>query len=129
MQTTLKTEICVVGGGSGGYASALRAAQAGCKTILVEKEPLLGGNSTACGVNCWEPVTGAENDPAGRIRETGPSAGGNAGPSERHRHHAAADGAGYQSNVKIPLKRGLSTEKRSSPAGLPGCFQIIFPWL
>lgn len=59
MQTTLKTEICVVGGGSGGYAAALRAAQAGCKTILVEKEPLLGGNSTVCGVNCWEPVTGA----------------------------------------------------------------------
>ena len=59
MQKTLKTEICVVGGGSGGYAAALRAAQSGCKTILVEKEPLLGGNSTVCGVNCWEPVTGA----------------------------------------------------------------------
>ena len=55
----LKTEICVVGGGSGGYAAALRAAQSGCKTILVEKDPLLGGNSTVCGVNCWEPVAGA----------------------------------------------------------------------
>ena len=52
-------DICVVGGGSGGFAAALRAAQAGCKTILVEKESMLGGTSAVCGVNCWEPVTGA----------------------------------------------------------------------
>ena len=54
-----ETDICVVGGGSGGFAAAVRAAQSGFKTILVEKENLLGGTSTVCGVNCWEPVTGA----------------------------------------------------------------------
>ena len=59
MGRNLKTEICVIGGGSGGFAAALRAAQSGCKTILVEKERLLGGNSTVCGVNCWEPGVGA----------------------------------------------------------------------
>jgi len=59
MNTTLKADVCVVGGGSGGFAAALRAAQAGCRTVLIEKERLLGGNSTVCGVNCWEPVAGA----------------------------------------------------------------------
>jgi len=59
MGRNLKAEICVIGGGSGGFAAALRAAQSGCKTILVEKERILGGNSTVCGVNCWEPVAGA----------------------------------------------------------------------
>ena len=59
MKKLLKTEICVIGGGSGGFAAALRAAQAGSKTILVEKEHMLGGNSTVCGVNCWEPVVGS----------------------------------------------------------------------
>ena len=56
MGRNLKAEVCVIGGGSGGFAAALRAAQSGCKTILVEKERILGGNSTVCGVNCWEPV-------------------------------------------------------------------------
>lgn len=59
MGRNLKAEICVIGGGSGGFAAALRAAQSGCKTILVEMERILGGNSTVCGVNCWEPGAGA----------------------------------------------------------------------
>ena len=59
MGNTQKTDICVAGGGSGGFAAALRAAQSGCRTLLVEKELLLGGTSTVSGVNCWEPVTGA----------------------------------------------------------------------
>lgn len=59
MKRTYESEICVVGGGSGGFSAAIRAAQSGCKTILVEKESMLGGTSTVCGVNCWEPVKGA----------------------------------------------------------------------
>lgn len=58
MEQFYETDICVVGGGSGGYSAALRAAQSGFRTVLVEKESILGGNSTVCGVNCWEPVTG-----------------------------------------------------------------------
>ena len=54
-----EADICVVGGGSGGFAAAIRAAQSGLKTILAEKEMILGGTSTVCGVNCWEPVAGA----------------------------------------------------------------------
>ena len=55
------TDICIVGGGSGGFAAALRSAQKGCRTVLVEKESMLGGTSTVCGVNAWEPVAGADN--------------------------------------------------------------------
>lgn len=58
MDKVYEADLCIVGGGSGGYSAALRAAQWGIKTILVEKEPILGGTSTVCGVNCWEPVAG-----------------------------------------------------------------------
>jgi dihydrolipoamide dehydrogenase len=36
-------DIAVVGGGPGGYVAAIRAAQLGKKTVLIEKEPTLGG--------------------------------------------------------------------------------------
>ena len=36
-------DLAVVGGGPGGYVAAIRAAQLGLKTILIEKEPTLGG--------------------------------------------------------------------------------------
>ncbi len=55
----IEADICVAGGGSGGFAAAFRAAQSGFKTVLVEKESMLGGTSVVSGVNCWEPVTGA----------------------------------------------------------------------
>jgi len=36
-------DLAVLGGGPGGYVAAIRAAQLGMKTVLVEKEPTLGG--------------------------------------------------------------------------------------
>ena len=59
----LVTDVAVVGGGSAGFAAALSAAEAGCDTILIEKEDILGGTSTICGVNNWEPVCGAIGTP------------------------------------------------------------------
>lgn len=58
MEKDLKADICIVGGGSGGLGAAICSARSSCRTILVEKEKILGGNSTLCGVNCWEPVAG-----------------------------------------------------------------------
>ena len=55
----LKTDICVAGGGSGGFSAACAAARSGLKVLLFESETMLGGTSTVAGVNCWEPVTGA----------------------------------------------------------------------
>lgn len=56
-------DVCVVGGGSAGFAAALAAAENGCDTVLVEKEAVLGGTSTIAGVNNWEPVCGADGIP------------------------------------------------------------------
>jgi glycine/D-amino acid oxidase-like deaminating enzyme len=48
-------DVCMVGGGSGGFGAALAAARAGARVILVEKEPRLGGTSTSALVSNWEP--------------------------------------------------------------------------
>ena len=55
----LKTDICVAGGGTGGFSAACAAARSGLDVLLFEAESMLGGTSTTAGVNCWEPVTGA----------------------------------------------------------------------
>ena len=54
----LTCDVCVVGGGSGGFGAALAAARAGAKVILVEKQPRLGGTSTSAFVTNWEPGPG-----------------------------------------------------------------------
>ncbi|MDA3923868.1 MAG: FAD-dependent oxidoreductase [Kiritimatiellae bacterium] len=51
-------DVVVIGGGSAGFGAAYSAAKLGAKTALVEREHLLGGNSTICGVNNWEPGVG-----------------------------------------------------------------------
>ncbi len=56
----LNTDVCVVGGGSGGIAAALAVARAGAKCILVEKQDLLGGTSTSAYVCHWGPGPGDE---------------------------------------------------------------------
>lgn len=48
--TTLKTDVLVVGGGTGGVAAALQSARSGVKTILVSEFPWLGGMLTSAGV-------------------------------------------------------------------------------
>ncbi len=54
----LTCDVCVVGGGSGGFGAALAAARAGAKVFLVEKQPALGGTSTSALVTNWEPGPG-----------------------------------------------------------------------
>jgi len=49
----IRTDVCVVGGGSGGIGAALAAAREGAEVVLVEKLPLLGGTSTAGLVSLW----------------------------------------------------------------------------
>src|SRR6185503_37107 len=43
-------DLVVIGSGPGGYVSAIRAAQLGMKTAVVEKYPILGG--TCLNVGC-----------------------------------------------------------------------------
>src|SRR5687768_15143444 len=39
----MRTSLCVLGGGPGGYAAAFLAADEGIETTIVEQEPHLGG--------------------------------------------------------------------------------------
>ena len=56
-------DLCVVGGGSGGFGAACAAARLGASVLLVEAGPGLGGTSTRAGVNNYEPVAGATGLP------------------------------------------------------------------
>ncbi len=46
-----KTDVLVVGGGMAGVGAAIAAARAGCKTMVIERESMLGGLATAGLVN------------------------------------------------------------------------------
>jgi hypothetical protein len=59
----LRTEVCVIGGGSGGIGAALAAARGGAQVVLLEREAILGGTSTNAWVHTWEPVSGADGIP------------------------------------------------------------------
>lgn len=54
----IETDVCVVGGGSGGVSTALAAARAGVRVVLVERLSQLGGTSTSAYVSSWEPGPG-----------------------------------------------------------------------
>lgn len=45
----MECDVAVLGGGPGGYTSAIRAAQLGGKVVLVEREPALGGTCLRVG--------------------------------------------------------------------------------
>ncbi|MBI5688094.1 MAG: FAD-dependent oxidoreductase [Verrucomicrobia bacterium] len=62
-QETLKTQVCVIGGGSGGTGAALAAARAGANVILLERESILGGTGTCAWVCVWQPIMGANGIP------------------------------------------------------------------
>ncbi len=47
----LKTDVLIVGGGTGGTAAALQAARRGAKTLMVSEFPWLGGMLTSAGVS------------------------------------------------------------------------------
>lgn len=49
----IETDVCVVGGGCGGIGAAIAAVREGVQVVLVEKQPILGGTSTAGLVCMW----------------------------------------------------------------------------
>ncbi|MDA3924144.1 MAG: FAD-dependent oxidoreductase [Kiritimatiellae bacterium] len=60
---TIRTQVCVIGGGSGGTGAALAAARAGVDVVLLERDSILGGTATSSFVNVWRPVTGGDGIP------------------------------------------------------------------
>ncbi len=60
---TIRTDVCIIGGGSGGTGAALAAARAGAKVVLIERDSMLGGTAVTSYVNVWRPVTGGNGIP------------------------------------------------------------------
>ena len=54
----IDTEVCVIGGGSGGIGAAVAAAREGVDVVLVERARRLGGTGTNALVSNWEPGPG-----------------------------------------------------------------------
>lgn len=53
-RNTIKADVVVIGGGTGGTAAAIQSARLGAKTILAEPGYMLGGMLTAAGVSCTD---------------------------------------------------------------------------
>lgn len=51
----IKTDVFILGGGSGGMGCLYRLAKNGVKVILCDKNGGFGGTSVYSGVSCWEP--------------------------------------------------------------------------
>jgi len=60
---SIRTQVCVIGGGSGGIGTALAAARTGADVVLLERESILGGTSTMAWVHTWEPSVGGDGIP------------------------------------------------------------------
>lgn len=60
-----KTDFCVVGGGLAGVFAAVSAARAGCRVVLMQDRPVLGGNCSS-EIRMW--IRGAHGE---NVRETG----------------------------------------------------------
>lgn len=62
-------DVLVIGSGAGAMTAALRAAHAGCETLIVEKGPRYGGTSATSGGGVWipcnhlMPACGVEDSP------------------------------------------------------------------
>lgn len=57
MENSCECDVLVIGSGVSGYCAAIQAARLGCRTILMEKDEVLGGNS---GPNLGVGITGAD---------------------------------------------------------------------
>jgi flavin-dependent dehydrogenase len=44
-EAAYECDVLVIGSGAAGYCAAIQAGRSGCRTILIEKDPVLGGNS------------------------------------------------------------------------------------
>ena len=62
---TIRTDLCVVGGGISGVCAAIAAARTGAQVVLMHDRPVLGGNASS-EIRMW--VCGAHGE---NNRETG----------------------------------------------------------
>src|SRR5215831_9720198 len=65
-QSSISTEILIVGGGTGGIAAGIQSARMGIHTTIIESTTMLGGMLTAAGVSCTD---GNDSLPSGIWQE------------------------------------------------------------
>ena len=53
MSKTFQYDVVIAGGGTAGVAAAVGAARAKAKTLLIERNPYLGGEATHSGVSAF----------------------------------------------------------------------------
>lgn len=51
----IKTDVVIIGAGSGGFGAAYKLATEGIDALIIDKNEGFGGTSVFAGVNCWEP--------------------------------------------------------------------------
>ncbi len=106
-------DVCVVGSGSAGSTAAIAAARTGARTLLIEKLPFLGGNSTAVldtfygfytpGSRSRKVVGGVADDVVAGLRALGPVV-------ERPNTYGAGTGVTYLAeHLKVVWER-LATD-------------------
>ncbi len=73
-------DVLVAGGGPAGFGAALAAARQGASTLLVERNAILGGTSTAGGMNVWnmhpDNMTGIAREVTLRLIDAGAAIAG-----------------------------------------------------
>lgn len=65
----IRTQVCVIGAGSGGTGAALAAARAGAEVVLLERDSCLGGTATNGMVCVWRAVSGCNGIPRDLFHE------------------------------------------------------------
>jgi hypothetical protein len=62
-ESSKRYDLVIIGGGSGGVGAGIAAARRGVKTLIVDKQKMLGGTSVSGGVNIWEMGVGGTGIP------------------------------------------------------------------
>jgi hypothetical protein len=133
----LTTEVCgkydviVVGGGVAGVAAALAASRQGAKTLLMEKQVVLGGLATAGHIAIYLPLCdGMGNKVIGGIAEellweSIRYGGGNLPPEWEGRPAYAATQKRYQTDFNVPAFV-LALDRVVGEAGVDLLFDTVF---
>jgi hypothetical protein len=124
-------DVTVVGGGVAGVAAALAASRQGAKTLLLEKQVVLGGLATAGHIAIYLPLCdGMGNKVIGGIAEellweSIRYGGGNLPPEWKGRPTCAATQKRYQTDFNVPAFV-LALDRVVGEAGVDLLFDTVF---
>lgn len=100
---SMEYDLVVVGGGIAGISAAVSAARLGCKVVIVNDRPVLGGNnSSEVRVHLGGRIeTGIYKNLGNLQKEFGPLKGGNAMPASRYEDDKKMDIVKNEDNISL----------------------------